>query len=84
MNLGEEMEILTNGRYVATRHRVVVPEEETTRRRPRQSFAFFVNVDDAVTLAPVNGEEPSCQRYQPINSRLHMDRLLQMTYGAAG
>ncbi len=81
MNLGEEMEIFTNGRYPATRHRVVVPAEEAVRRTYRQSFAFFVNVDDAVTLKPLGGEEPKCDRYRPVNSRKHMDKLLEATYG---
>ncbi len=80
VNLGNEMEIFTNGRYAATRHRVVVPEEELVRRTHRQSFAFFVNVDDAVTLQPVNGEEPKCDRYRPVNSREHMDALHKATY----
>ncbi len=74
------MEIFTNGGYTATRHRVVVPKEELVRRTHRQSFAFFVNVDDAVTLQPLDGEEPKCDRYKPVNSREHMDALLNATY----
>ena len=81
VNLGIEMEILTNGRYIATRHRVVVPEEEAGRKQPRQSFAFFVNVDDDVMLEPVNKEEPKSERYRPVLARKNLDSLLSATYG---
>ncbi len=81
VNLGIEMEILTNGRYIATRHRVVVPEEEAGREQPRQSFAFFVNVDDDVMLEPVNKEEPKSERYRPVLARKNLDSLLSATYG---
>ena len=80
VNLGEEMEIFTNGRFPATRHRVVVPEEEVTRRRHRQSFPFFVHVDDATLVQPLNSEEPRCERYRPVNSRAHFDALTKAAY----
>ena len=47
------MEILTNGKFPATRHRVVIPEEEVTRSKPRQSFVLFVNPDDPTVLRPI-------------------------------
>ena len=37
-------------RFPATRHRVVVPEQEFRRRSPRQSIAFFVHPDDQVMI----------------------------------
>ena len=42
MNVGELMEIFTNGLFPATRHRVVVPEKEVIRKQPRQSMVFFI------------------------------------------
>ena len=37
-------------RFPATRHRVVVPEQEFRRRSARQSIAFFVHPDDQVGM----------------------------------
>ena len=51
--MGDMMEILTNGQFPATKHRVVIPKEEALRRQPRQSFVFFVNPEDEVKLEPV-------------------------------
>jgi isopenicillin N synthase-like dioxygenase len=50
VNVADLMEIYTNGVYPATRHRVVVPEEELIRRQPRQSLVFFLQ-PDAETVA---------------------------------
>ena len=74
------MEIYTNGVFPATRHRVMVPEEEFSRKRARQSFVFFVNSDDEVTLKPIMGQEPKLDKYKPVNAREHMDKLFEATY----
>ncbi len=58
VNIGDELEILTNGLFPATLHRVVVPQEEVGRGQCRQSIGFFANTDDAVLLEPVKGEKP--------------------------
>ncbi len=79
VNLGDEMEIFTNGLYAATRHRVVAPEDEAGRGRHRQSIAFFVTSDYSATLRPVLGEEPLLPRYGPVNARRHYDSYLGQT-----
>ena len=43
------------GAWPATRHRVVVPEEELRRKTHRQSIAFFVQPDDQVLCEPLTG-----------------------------
>lgn len=64
MNIGDMMEILSNGRYVATRHRVKkVPEE-------RYSFPMFYACDYDYVVAPVvRGEAP---RYAALKSGEHL------------
>ena len=81
VNVGDEMEIFTNGLYPATRHRVVVPPEETVRRTHRQSLAFFVHVDDAITLRPIGDDQvPASDRYRPVKCASHLDALFKATY----
>ncbi len=74
--MGFETEILTNGRYIATRHRVVVPEEEAHSLQPRQSLVFFVNTDEETLLQPVKGEEPRSEKYGPIKAKDNFEALL--------
>lgn len=64
MNLGDMMEILSNGRYLATRHRVKRVVEE------RYSFAYFQSCDYDYVVAPVVGEGLS--RYAPLQGGEHL------------
>ena len=47
-------------RFPATRHRVVVPEQEFRRRSPRQSIVFFVHPDDQVVVL-ISRKPPNTQ-----------------------
>ena len=80
--MGDMMEILTNGLYPATRHRVVIPEEEIIRKQPRQSFVFFINPEDDVLLRPiVNLEKPIPKKYEPkLNAWEFQNRIFNATY----
>lgn len=64
VNLGEMMQFWTSDRYTATVHRVRVPEEEIRRKLPRKSLAFFIQPDDDVVVAPLDGSS----KYPPITS----------------
>ena len=55
MNVGDLLEVYTNGAYPATRHRVVIPEEEVVRRQPRQSFVLFLQPDAERVAKPIKG-----------------------------
>lgn len=72
MNIGDMMEILSNGRYVATRHRVKkVPQE-------RYSFALFHACDYDHVIAPaVRGEAP---RYAPLKGGEHLFNQTAQTF----
>lgn len=72
LNIGDMMEVLSNGRYVATRHRVKkVPEE-------RYSFALFHALDYDQIIAPmVQGETP---RYAPLKGGEHLFNQTAQTF----
>ncbi len=63
LNLGDIMEILTNGRLPAAWHRVTVPNEEIVKKRARQSIAFFVHLDHEATVDPLD--------HVPYNDEVH-------------
>lgn len=72
MNIGDMMEILSNGRYVATRHRVKTVREE------RYSFPLFFSCDYDHVIAPiVRGEAP---RYQPLRCGEHLFNQTAQTF----
>lgn len=72
LNIGDMMEILSNGRYVATRHRVKKVREE------RYSFALFHACDYDYVVAPVvRGETP---RYAPLKGGEHLFNQTAQTF----
>lgn len=72
MNIGDMMEILSNGRYMATRHRVKKVMEE------RYSFALFHACDYDYVVAPVvRGEAP---KYAPLKVGEHLFNQTAQTF----
>jgi len=72
MNIGDMMEILSNGRYLATKHRVKKVGQE------RYSFPFFHACDYDYVIAPiVRGEAP---RYAPLKSGEHLFNQTAQTF----
>jgi len=72
MNIGDMMEVLSNGRYLATRHRVKTVREE------RYSFPLFFACDYDQVIAPVvTGEAP---RYRPLKSGEHIFNQTAQTF----
>jgi len=43
--VAELLEVYTNGFLPATRHRVIIPQEEKDRRKSRLSMVFFTTVN---------------------------------------
>ena len=71
----------TNGAYPATRHRVVIPEEETVRKQPRQSFVLFLQPDAECVARPIKGEEPRKREYGlGVTSEQHVLNQYAATY----
>lgn len=72
MNVGDMMEIMSNGRYRATRHRVKQVGEE------RYAFPLFFACDYDHVVAPlVPGEAP---RYAPLKSGEHLFNQTAQTF----
>lgn len=72
MNIGDMMEILSNGRYLATRHRVKKAQQE------RYSFPLFHACDYDYVVAPVTrGEAP---RYAPLKGGEHLFNQTAQTF----
>ena len=76
VNIGDLMERWTNGRWVSSLHRVIIPDTEDERSRPRMSLAFFQQPDWDAQIECI----PSCQgqdgtQYTPVTSgRYLMER----------
>lgn len=64
MNIGDMMEMMSNGRYVATKHRVKKVREE------RYSFPLFFACDYDFRVSPLIGDE--APRYAPIRCGEHI------------
>ncbi len=76
VNIGEQLERLTNDRFVATPHRVLNPPEGADRSIPRMSSPFFVKASLDAVIAPLPelitpGEQP---HYDPITGREWLNR----------
>ncbi len=72
LNIGDMMEILSNGRYVATRHRVKAVKDE------RYSFALFHACDYDYVVQPVMHGEPP--RYPAIKGGEHLFNQTAQTF----
>lgn len=72
MNIGDMMEIMSNGRYVATKHRVKkVPEE-------RFSFPLFFSCDYDHVIAPIAPNE--VPHYSPLKGGEHLHNQTAQTF----
>lgn len=72
MNIGDMMEIMSNGRYLATRHRVRKVREE------RYSFPMFFSCDYDHVVAPlIPGEVP---KYAPLHCGEHLFNQTAQTF----
>ena len=79
INVADLLEIYSNGRFPATRHRVVIPDAEIRRKNPRQSIAFFVMPDNGAWVEPVNGEKPKETKYEGVNAlQFVLDKFAQI------
>ncbi|MDB5726332.1 MAG: 2OG-Fe(II) oxygenase [Novosphingobium sp.] len=72
MNIGDMMEIMSNGRYVATKHRVKKVKEE------RYSFPLFFSCDYDHVVAPIAPNE--APRYQPLKSGEYLHNQTAQTF----
>lgn len=73
LNIGDMLEILSNGRYLATRHRVRKVAQE------RYSFPLFHACDYDHVVAPLAGL--GAPRYAPVSSGEHLFAQTARTFG---
>jgi isopenicillin N synthase-like dioxygenase len=72
MNIGDMMEILSNGRYLATKHRVKKVAEE------RYSFPFFFSCDYDYIIQPLIN--PESAHYAPLKGGEHLFNQTAQTF----
>lgn len=72
MNIGDMMEILSNGRYLATKHRVKKVAEE------RYSFPFFFSCDYDYVIQPLIN--PESAHYAPLKGGEHLFNQTAQTF----
>ena len=72
MNIGDMMEILSNGRYLATKHRVKKVSEE------RYSFPFFFSCDYDYVIQPLIKDQPA--QYAPLKGGEHLFNQTAQTF----
>ena len=69
------IQMWTADRYKASVHRVVVPADEAKRRSVRQSLVYFVDPDNGVRVAPLDGSD----KYPPFVAPEYQKRRQQET-----
>ena len=72
MNIGDMMEILSNGKYLATKHRVKKVQQE------RYSFPLFFSCDYDYVIQPINTNEPP--KYAPLAGGEHLFNQTAQTF----
>ncbi|XP_042883831.1 2-oxoglutarate-Fe(II) type oxidoreductase ppzD-like [Penaeus japonicus] len=76
VNVGDILQFWTADKFVATEHRVLIPEEEKRMKTSRRSVVFFVHPDDPVLIKPLG----SSSAYPPVTAREHVLRRFKETY----
>jgi len=80
VNVGDLLEIYSNGLFPATLHRVVIPEEEVLRKKARQSIVFFLHPESDSIVQPLINLENKNTKYEPISAIDHVNKRFAATY----
>ncbi len=81
VNVGDLLEVLTNGILPAAWHRVTIPETESVRQICRQSIAFFANFDHDANISPLKNLRNDQQKiYMPVNAKAYLDQKMEDCY----
>lgn len=76
VNIGDLMQRWTADRLIAAKHRVLIPETETKKRKCRQSCSFFVHPDHDYVVKCLDGSD----KYEPIKSLDYLNYRFSLTY----
>ena len=78
VNVGDLLEMFSNGKYPATLHRVAIPKEEILRQQSRQSIVFFLHPHAETVVKPVGKEDD--KKYEAITAREHVLKRFAETF----
>ncbi|KAK6169473.1 hypothetical protein SNE40_020522 [Patella caerulea] len=76
VNIGDLMQRWTADELKATKHRVLIPEDEVKKNKGRQSMAFFIHPDDDCVIKCLDGSD----KYQPITALDYLNWRFSLTY----
>ncbi|XP_060064180.1 uncharacterized protein LOC132544579 [Ylistrum balloti] len=76
INIGDLMQRWTSDTLMATKHRVLIPDDETKRREFRQSTAFFILPDEEVMIDCLD----KSNKYDPVSSKDYLAMMLKPIY----
>ena len=94
VNVGDLLQIFSNGVFPATLHRVVIPKEEKEQRpdicklkkcqrsNPRQSIVFFLHPDGETQCKPLRGDlkDEDINYYKSVTAMEHVKRRFLETF----
>ena len=78
INVGDLLEIWSNGLFPATLHRVIIPPDEILQRKARQSIVYFLHPDKNIRIEPLKNAQES--KYQGVNSLDYLHKKFSETY----
>ena len=76
VNIGDLMQRWTSDALLATKHRVLIPEEEFRKKKSRQSVVFFIHPDDDFIIKCLDGSD----KYEPVSSIDYLNYRFSVTY----
>lgn len=76
VNIGDLMQRWTSDGLLATKHRVIIPEEEFQKKKSRQSVVFFIHPDDDFIIKCLDGTD----KYEPVSSIDYLNSRFSVTY----
>ncbi|XP_046543318.1 proline hydroxylase buaE-like [Haliotis rubra] len=76
VNIGDLMQRWTADQLKATKHRVLIPEEEVKKRQSRQSMPFFVDPNYDTMIKCLDGSD----KYEPISCEDYLNYRFSLTY----
>ncbi|XP_020902726.1 2-oxoglutarate-dependent dioxygenase gloC-like [Exaiptasia diaphana] len=76
INIGDLMQRWTSDKLKSTPHRVLIPEDEIKRGKPRRSIVLFFDPDRETLITCLDGSN----KYPPVISDVYVMELLKKTY----
>ncbi|XP_041350916.1 2-oxoglutarate-dependent dioxygenase htyE-like [Gigantopelta aegis] len=76
VNIGDLLQRWTSNRLKATKHRVLIPEDEMKKGLSRQSIAFFIHPDDNFVIKCLDGS----LTYEPTTNREYLKHKFALSY----